>query len=195
ERHQRRVLIHVGDEAALELVCAQRVANGVDLLQRGMIGGQFRDVRFEINVMRALVGVGFSVHGRLDLLRGGAHVIVLYEAFEAEHAIAGQRGTSVVDQGVPFPAAWAVQRIALKIDDGGSSSMKRLPPLNAVRTFEVAARLASFVAAGKELGVSAAAVSQQVRHLEEYFGKKLFVRSGNRLSLTDAGLAIFPQTS
>jgi LysR family glycine cleavage system transcriptional activator len=73
--------------------------------------------------------------------------------------------------------------------------MKRLPPLNAVRTFEVAARLASFVAAGKELGVSAAAVSQQVRHLEEYFGKKLFVRSGNRLSLTDAGLAIFPQTS
>jgi len=73
--------------------------------------------------------------------------------------------------------------------------MKRLPPLNAVRTFEVAARLASFVAAGKELGVSAAAVSQQVRHLEQYFGKKLFVRSGNRLSLTDAGLAIYPQTS
>ncbi|MFK3973640.1 LysR substrate-binding domain-containing protein [Pseudomonas sp. NPDC087358] len=73
--------------------------------------------------------------------------------------------------------------------------MKRLPPLNAVRTFEVAARLASFVAAGKELGVSAAAVSQQVRHLEDYFGKKLFVRSGNRLSLTDAGLAIYPQTS
>jgi LysR family glycine cleavage system transcriptional activator len=73
--------------------------------------------------------------------------------------------------------------------------MKRLPPLNAVRTFEVAARLSSFVAAGKELGVSAAAVSQQVRHLEEYFGKKLFVRSGNRLSLTDAGLAIYPQTS
>ena len=73
--------------------------------------------------------------------------------------------------------------------------MKRLPPLNAVRTFEVAARLAGFSAAGKELGVSAAAVSQQVRHLEEYFGKKLFVRNGNRLSLTDAGLAIYPQTS
>jgi LysR family glycine cleavage system transcriptional activator len=73
--------------------------------------------------------------------------------------------------------------------------MKKLPPLNAVRTFEVAARLAGFSAAGKELGVSAAAVSQQVRHLEEYFGKKLFVRNGNRLSLTDAGLAIYPQTS
>lgn len=73
--------------------------------------------------------------------------------------------------------------------------MHKLPPLNAVRTFEVAARLASFAAAGKELGVSAAAVSQQVRHLEDYFGKKLFVRNGNRLSLTDAGLAIYPQTS
>lgn len=73
--------------------------------------------------------------------------------------------------------------------------MRKLPPLNAVRTFEVAARLASFAAAGKELGVSAAAVSQQVRHLEDYFGKKLFVRNGNRLSLTDAGLAIYPQTS
>lgn len=73
--------------------------------------------------------------------------------------------------------------------------MKRLPPLNAVRTFEVAARLGGFSAAGSELGVSAAAVSQQVRHLEAYFGKKLFVRNGNRLSLTDAGLAIYPQTS
>ncbi|MFK3799168.1 MULTISPECIES: LysR substrate-binding domain-containing protein [unclassified Pseudomonas] len=73
--------------------------------------------------------------------------------------------------------------------------MNTLPPLNAVRTFEVAARLSSFAAAGKELGVSAAAVSQQVRHLEEYFGKKLFVRNGNRLSLTDAGLAVFAQTS
>ncbi|MGI4839965.1 MAG: LysR substrate-binding domain-containing protein [Janthinobacterium lividum] len=73
--------------------------------------------------------------------------------------------------------------------------MKRLPPLNAVRTFEVAARLGSFAMAGRELGVSAAAVSQQVRHLEEYFGKKLFMRNGNRLSLTDAGLAIYPQTS
>ncbi|WP_455924661.1 LysR substrate-binding domain-containing protein [Pseudomonas putida] len=71
----------------------------------------------------------------------------------------------------------------------------RLPPLNALRTFEVAARLGSFVLAGRELGVSATAVSQQVRHLEDYFGKKLFMRNGNRLTLTDAGLAMYPQTS
>ncbi|MBD1599332.1 LysR substrate-binding domain-containing protein [Pseudomonas typographi] len=73
--------------------------------------------------------------------------------------------------------------------------MHRLPPLNAVRTFEAAARLGSFVLAAAELGVSSAAVSQQVRHLEGYFGKKLFVRNGNRLSLTDAGHGIYPQTS
>lgn len=73
--------------------------------------------------------------------------------------------------------------------------MQRLPPLNAVKTFEVAARLGSFVLAAAELGVTSAAVSQQVRHLEGYFGKKLFVRTGNRITLTDAGLAIYPQTS
>lgn len=73
--------------------------------------------------------------------------------------------------------------------------MQRLPPLNAVKTFEAAARLGSFVLAGSELGVSSAAVSQQVRHLEQYFGKQLFVRNGNRLTLTDAGLAIYPQTA
>src|SRR5471030_211270 len=77
----------------------------------------------------------------------------------------------------------------------GDALMQRLPPLNAVRTFEVAARLGSFVLAGAELGVSSAAVSQQIRHLEDYFGKKLFVRNGNRLALTDAGLAVYPQTS
>jgi len=73
--------------------------------------------------------------------------------------------------------------------------MDRLPPLNAVKAFEVAARMGSFVLAAAELGVSAAAVSQQVRHLEQFLERKLFVRTGNRITLTDAGHAIFPQTS
>ncbi|WP_374438822.1 LysR substrate-binding domain-containing protein [Pseudomonas panipatensis] len=73
--------------------------------------------------------------------------------------------------------------------------MDRLPPLNAVKAFEVAARMGSFVLAAAELGVSAAAVSQQVRHLEQFLERKLFVRAGNRITLTDAGHAIFPQTS
>ncbi|OYX43556.1 MAG: hypothetical protein B7Z02_08410 [Rhodobacterales bacterium 32-67-9] len=66
-------------------------------------------------------------------------------------------------------------------------------PLNAIRAFEVAARTGSFVQAGTELGVTAAAVSQQVKALEEHLGKRLFLRQGNRITLTDAGRAIYPR--
>ncbi len=71
--------------------------------------------------------------------------------------------------------------------------MPHLPPLNAIRAFEVAARAGSFVAAGAELGVTSAAVSQQVRTLEDHLGKRLFERQGNRITLTDAGRAIYPR--
>jgi LysR family glycine cleavage system transcriptional activator len=70
-----------------------------------------------------------------------------------------------------------------------------LPPLNALRAFEAAARTGSYVAAAEELGVSPAAVSQQVRNLEEFLGKQLFMRFNNRVSLTDAGQMIFVGTS
>src|SRR6186997_2678151 len=53
---------------------------------------------------------------------------------------------------------------------------RRLPPLNALRAFEASARLGSFVTAAQELRVSAAAVSQQVRRLEEYLDTRLFQR-------------------
>jgi len=64
-------------------------------------------------------------------------------------------------------------------------------PLNAFRSFECAARCGGFVLAGKELGVSSAAVSLQVKNLESYYGKKLFLRLGNKISLTDAGETIY----
>ncbi|MBS0563797.1 MAG: LysR family transcriptional regulator [Proteobacteria bacterium] len=66
-------------------------------------------------------------------------------------------------------------------------------PLNALRAFEAAARAASFTLAAAELGVTSAAVSQQVRALEGHYGKKLFLRQGNRITLTDAGRAIYPR--
>lgn len=66
-----------------------------------------------------------------------------------------------------------------------------LPPLNALRAFEAAARSGSYVAAAEELGVSPAAVSQQVKHLEEFLGKELFRRYNNRIVLTDAGQTIY----
>jgi LysR family glycine cleavage system transcriptional activator len=76
-----------------------------------------------------------------------------------------------------------------------SIMVQRLPPLNAVRAFEVAAREGSFVLAALELGVTSAAVSQQIRNLEAYFGKQLFNRTGNRITLTDAGRSIYPEIS
>ncbi|MCF1709369.1 LysR substrate-binding domain-containing protein [Tabrizicola sp. J26] len=71
----------------------------------------------------------------------------------------------------------------------------RLPPLNALRAFEAAARTGSYVGAAREIGVSPAAISQQVRNLEMFFDKRLFARHNNRVVLTDAGHAIFAGTT
>lgn len=68
--------------------------------------------------------------------------------------------------------------------------MLKLPPLNALKSFESAARTGSYVAAAAELNVSPAAVSQQVRNLEAFFRRKLFTRLNNRVMLTDAGEAV-----
>lgn len=70
-----------------------------------------------------------------------------------------------------------------------------LPPLNAIRAFEAAARHGSYVGAADELGVSPAAVSQQVKNLEDFLGKRLFRRYNNRIVLTDAGQTVFSGTS
>jgi len=63
----------------------------------------------------------------------------------------------------------------------------RLPPLYALRAFEVAARLGSFTRAAHSLCITQSAVSRHVKTLEEYFGCQLFERSGSRLALTDTG--------
>ena len=65
--------------------------------------------------------------------------------------------------------------------------MRRLPPLPAVRAFEAAARHGTFSAAAGELGITQAAVSYQVRVLEERLGAPLFLRIGRRVTLTPAG--------
>lgn len=63
----------------------------------------------------------------------------------------------------------------------------RLPPLKALRAFEVAARQLSFLRAAEQLSVTPSAISHQIRLLEEYLGIKLFERHPNGLALTDAG--------
>jgi LysR family glycine cleavage system transcriptional activator len=63
-----------------------------------------------------------------------------------------------------------------------------LPPLNALRAFEAAARLTSISRAGDELHVTHAAISHQIRHLESWLERRLMQRSGRGISLTPAGL-------
>ena len=69
----------------------------------------------------------------------------------------------------------------------------RLPPLAVLRTFEVAARHLSFKKAADELHVTPAAVSQQIKALEDVLGVSLFRRLTRRLELTDAATAMLPK--
>lgn len=62
--------------------------------------------------------------------------------------------------------------------------MRRLPPLNALRIFEVAAQTGSYAEAGTELGLTHGAVSRQITTLETWLGQKLFVRHGRRMVAT-----------
>ena len=69
---------------------------------------------------------------------------------------------------------------------------RQLPALNALRAFEAAARHLSFKNAADELNVTPAAISQQVKSLEEYYGVTLFRRLTRALRLTDAGQSVLP---
>jgi LysR family glycine cleavage system transcriptional activator len=69
---------------------------------------------------------------------------------------------------------------------------RSLPPLNALRAFEAAARHLSFQRAAAELHVTPAAVSHQVRALEAQLGLALFVRLHRALALTSAGARYLP---
>jgi LysR family glycine cleavage system transcriptional activator len=66
-------------------------------------------------------------------------------------------------------------------------------PLNALRSFDAAARRLSFAAAAEELGVTPAAVSVQVRRLEEWVGAPLFVRGHRSIELSPAGRKLAPR--
>jgi LysR family transcriptional regulator, glycine cleavage system transcriptional activator len=66
-------------------------------------------------------------------------------------------------------------------------------PLNALRSFDAAARHLSFAAAAAELGVTAAAVSVQVRRLEEWVGAPLFVRGHRSIALSLTGQTLAPR--
>ena len=86
--------------------------------------------------------------------------------------------------------ATAAAEFQEKGDRAGSwpppAGARRMPSLIALSYFEAAARTRSFAAAAKELHVTPAAISHQIKSLEEYFGVELFVRHHRKVSLTPA---------
>lgn len=73
--------------------------------------------------------------------------------------------------------------------------MRHLPPLNGLRAFEAAARHLSFTRAAEELNVTPAAISHQIKGLEEYLGVLLFRRLTRAVMLTDEAQTVLPLVS
>ncbi len=70
---------------------------------------------------------------------------------------------------------------------------RRIPPLNSLKCFEAAGRLLSFTRAAQELNVTQAAISHQIKVIEEFLGVDLFIRYPRRLALTEQGKALLPE--
>lgn len=77
----------------------------------------------------------------------------------------------------------------MRLATGKDAMARKIPPLNALHAFEVAARHRSFSKAALELTVSPAAISRHVKFLEEYLGVRLFERKPSSLQLTPTGQA------
>ncbi|KHK91053.1 LysR substrate-binding domain-containing protein [Novosphingobium malaysiense] len=73
--------------------------------------------------------------------------------------------------------------------------MDRLPPLSAIRAFEAAGRHENFSRAAEELGLTQAAVSYQIRQLEDRVGRSLFVRDKGRVRLSESGQRLLPSVT
>jgi LysR family glycine cleavage system transcriptional activator len=70
--------------------------------------------------------------------------------------------------------------------------VSRLPPLAAIRAFEAAGRHENFSRAAEELGMTQAAISYQIRQLEDRVGRPLFVREKGRVKLSETGRRLMP---
>lgn len=75
----------------------------------------------------------------------------------------------------------------------GSPVRRKIPPLKSLRAFEAAGRHLSFTRAADELFVTQAAVSHQIKTLEEFLGLPLFIRRNRKLLLTDEGQNYWPK--
>jgi len=73
--------------------------------------------------------------------------------------------------------------------------MRKMPNYVLLRAFEAAARLESFTLAAKELHLTQSAISHQIRELEDYFGKPLFLRKNRKVEPTAEGRRLLDSLS
>src|SRR3954469_8455284 len=96
------------------------------------------------------------------------------------------RGAGPIERGIA--CRQSINSLACpRFSHEGDAMPRQLPPLNALRAFEAAARSESFTRAAEELCVTQGAVSHQVKALEATLGIKLFNREHQRLAITDSG--------
>ncbi|MEM8651134.1 MAG: LysR family transcriptional regulator [Pseudomonadota bacterium] len=74
-----------------------------------------------------------------------------------------------------------------------SARNRKLPPLGWIRAFEAAARHMNFTSAADEVGLTQAAISKQIKLLEQYFREPLFIRHARSVELTKVGAAYLPK--
>lgn len=149
------------------------------------------------------------VEGEQDILRKCrktcGKVMLMLGPYAAFQFIAGHGLVPVVQgvkQGLGLPRRYAPcgARIPTNhwtafISRAYDKGMRRIPPLAAIRVFEAAARHENFTKAADELGMTQAAVSYQVKLLEERLGAALFHRVGRQVQLSEIGRRIAPMVS
>lgn len=123
------------------------------------------------------------------------HVCRTHGTFAEKHVTIIRRGRTVVQ---PLNRQSAILLGHADLDSPITPASTLMRPLvrtvdrlQRLATFEAAARLGSFSAAGRELGLAQPAVTRQIQALEHALGIALFERSANRSTLTDAGYVLF----
>jgi LysR family transcriptional regulator, glycine cleavage system transcriptional activator len=86
-------------------------------------------------------------------------------------------------------------KLIVSLSTGDAAMSRRMPPLNPLHVFDVAARSISFTDAANQLSVTQAAVSRQISTLEDYLGVKLFARDARALTLTAEGRRLHREIS
>lgn len=159
--------------------------------------------------MRLRVAVVLRVGGIDDRHNCNTQVAAVRYQFAKSHAVRASPVLLWIDNGVVVATVGHIVDIAPETNHSGDNrsppddifrakncmtkpsdpdqTLLKMPSLRAVKSFVAAAKYQSFTRAAEALCVTQAAISRQIRELEDYLGTELFIRSGRKVLLSDAG--------